>query len=183
MHLCPPAGFNNYGQLGDSSTTTRTRPTRVSDNNATWSILPSHGWAYGFTCAIQSSQSLWCWVRSWPGRPAFLVLHIADPNPNPSTAPPQGYNAKGNLGDNSVITRNTGPVQVSGGGVWVALDLGVSHACAIKSNRQLFCWVRTASDGRPTPEERHCLQFNQPPAGCLGCRETMPTPSWVTGQP
>ena len=72
MHPQPLAGYNNYGQLGDASIITRTRPTRVSDSNAAWSILPSHGWAYGFTCAIQGSQSLWCWVRNYARLPATL---------------------------------------------------------------------------------------------------------------
>ena len=70
------AGFNGYGQLGDNTTTNRPSPIQVV-GNSTWTALPSHGWGYGYTCAIMANASLWCWVSScgmiaelkaWPSR-------------------------------------------------------------------------------------------------------------------
>ena len=63
------AGYNAYGQLGDNTTFNSPDPTRVV-GNSTWASLPSHGWAYGYTCAIKTNASLWCWV-SWMRRQSW----------------------------------------------------------------------------------------------------------------
>ena len=57
------AGYNGYGQLGDNSTTLRKEPTLVS-GAGNWTVLPKQGYmaGTGFTCAIRSNQTLWCWV-------------------------------------------------------------------------------------------------------------------------
>ena len=53
-------------------------------------------------------------------------------------------------------------MQVSGGGSWLALDLGLSHVCAIKASRQLFCWVRP-------PLQQKALPPPQPPRHTSPC--------------
>jgi alpha-tubulin suppressor-like RCC1 family protein len=65
-----------------------------------------------FACALKSDGSVWCW----------------------------GANNVGQLGDGTTVNRNV-PAPVKGlvSGV-VSIDLGQSHACAVKSDGSVWCW-------------------------------------------
>jgi len=55
-------GNNRWGSLGDNSTLNRLTPALVA-HPATWASLPPRGHGGFFACGIQTSGSLWCWVR------------------------------------------------------------------------------------------------------------------------
>ena len=56
-------GFNMYfGAVGDNTTSNRLTPVAVAPA-VTWRALPPRGYGGHFTCAIQTNDSLWCWVR------------------------------------------------------------------------------------------------------------------------
>ena len=104
-------GNNNYGQLGDNSTTDRWSPVVVSGlTNGVTSI--SAGSSH--TCALTSGGGVKCW----------------------------GWNSEGQLGDNSIVQRNT-PVAVNNltSGV-TAIAAGSSHTCALTSAGEVQCWGR-----------------------------------------
>ncbi|MCM2344126.1 MAG: hypothetical protein NDJ24_06155 [Alphaproteobacteria bacterium] len=50
-----------------------------------------------------------------------------------------GYNAFGQVGDNSIVNR-TAPTLVSGGSVWKLVSAGDTHTCGVKSDDTLWCW-------------------------------------------
>ena len=70
----------------------------------------------GFTCAILSDRSLWCW----------------------------GNNFWGQLGDPALSTNFSEPTllpnKVTGNHLWATLDGGAAHVCAIDTTGALWCW-------------------------------------------
>ncbi|MDP1884717.1 MAG: hypothetical protein Q8L10_05145 [Candidatus Moranbacteria bacterium] len=112
-------GVNNYGQLGDFSTTQRLTPVQVHGvNNVGVLTDVSHISAGGYhTCALKTDNSVYCW----------------------------GYNSTGQIGDYTVTQRLT-PVQVHGvDNVGVLTDVnrisaGGVHTCAIKTDGAVYCW-------------------------------------------
>lgn len=102
-------GHGSWGARGDgSTTTTRTTPVIVS-GGYTWKMVSGGA---GFTCGIQTNDSLWCW----------------------------GVGPNGQRGDGTTTTSQTTAIAVSGGGTWKKVSAGVGHACAIKSDDTLWCW-------------------------------------------
>ncbi|MBU1411776.1 hypothetical protein KKC22_09700 [Myxococcota bacterium] len=102
-------GKNDYGQLGDNSTTHRQVPTAVSALSSGVTALAAGDL---HTCAIKTDGSAWCW----------------------------GRNEKGQLGDGT-STQSLVPVAVDTlvSGV-VAMDAGTKHTCALKTNGSVWCW-------------------------------------------
>jgi alpha-tubulin suppressor-like RCC1 family protein len=104
-------GRNNYGQLGDSSTSTRTSPvdtTGLTSGVASISAVSSgdHG------CAVTTTGAAKCW----------------------------GYNAINQLGDGTASNR-TSPVNVVGlASDVVAVSVGYAHSCAILTGGLVKCW-------------------------------------------
>lgn len=108
-------GVNNYGQLGDNSTTQRLVPRDVSWG-ATWASLPGHGfYDNGYhTCAIRVDTSLWCW----------------------------GLNNWGQAGVGSAASPILLPTQVNTSAAWRSVAIGDAFTCAIDSTYSAYCWVR-----------------------------------------
>ena len=82
-------GGNSYGNIGDNTVTSRSSPVQTISFGTNWKQVASGGSGF-VTAAVKTDGTLWCW----------------------------GYNAKGQIGDNTITTRSS-PVQtVIGGNNW-----------------------------------------------------------------
>lgn len=111
-------GLNTSGQLGDSTTTQRTRAVAVVGPGSTATLTGvSQVMARGSTtCALQSSGTAYCW----------------------------GSNSNGQVGDASTTNRSR-PTQVLGLAAGVkAIALGGAHGCAVLTG-QVRCWGLNSS--------------------------------------
>jgi len=108
-------GYNNYGNLGDGTTTQRPVPVRAGSLTGVIKILTSQSQQEAYSVyALKSDGTVWSW----------------------------GYNGYGQLGDGSVTVR-TSPVQVSG--LTNVVDVEASNGpygspCALKSDGTVWCW-------------------------------------------
>ncbi len=109
-------GTNTRGQLGDGTTTSSNAPVSVTTGISTGVKAIAAG-AY-HTCAISSSDSLWCWGA------------------NESQ---QAVGAAAPTGD------QLNPVNVDGATSYLAIDAGVDHNCAITSANELSCFGSNAN--------------------------------------
>jgi alpha-tubulin suppressor-like RCC1 family protein len=104
-------GNNQFGLLGDGTTINKSSPVQIG--TSTWSFVSIGAVNNASTTvfAIRSDKTLWAW----------------------------GLNAVGQLGLGDAINRSS-PVQVSGGGSWIAVSASQSHAVALKSDNTLYTW-------------------------------------------
>jgi len=103
-------GTNNFGQLGDNSTINRSSPVQIGTSS--WTLVSANApTGGGPVLAIRNDGTLWGW----------------------------GYNVTGVLGLGDTAYRSN-PVQVVGGGSWIAVAASKSHAIAIKSDYTLYTW-------------------------------------------
>ena len=171
-------GYNNNGQLGDGTTTSRSTPVRVLGLSGVTAIAAGQY----HTVALASDGTVWAWgnnvsgqlgdgtttqrttpvqVRG-PGGIGYLagVTAIAGGGyhtvalGSDSTVWAWGNNYSGQLGDGTNTNRST-PVQVSGlTGVVTAIAAGYSHTVALKGDSKVWAWGRNYNgqlgDGTPT---------------------------------
>lgn len=117
-------GNNEFGQLGDGTTTDRYAPTRVGDIRFT-QIAAGSGFAgmshttpptprllggVAHTCALAESGAAYCW----------------------------GWNGNGQLGDGTMVDRHS-PVAVIGGQAFDQIGAAGSHTCGMRGNA-IWCW-------------------------------------------
>ena len=168
-------GFNEYGQLGDGTTTDRPVPTPVE---SAWLVgIAAGGW---HTCAITASRGMRCWGANSFGQ-------LGDGTANNQSAPVDvtglgsgiaqiapgthhtcaltsdgsvqcwGWNQYGQLG-NGLTANSALPSTVSGlaSGV-IAIASGGAHSCAILSAGTVKCWGKNdyGQLGDGTFTERH----------------------------
>jgi alpha-tubulin suppressor-like RCC1 family protein len=149
-------GHNQYGKLGDGTTTNRAVPTLV--NSDTWAdVSPGKD----HTCAIKTTGSLWCWglnssgqlgngtttdslvpvqestngvwKQVWAGYNATCALQTDN------TAYCWGENANGRLG-NGTTTNKTSPTLISGGYTWKMVSVGRYAMCGVNaSDSYVYC--------------------------------------------
>jgi alpha-tubulin suppressor-like RCC1 family protein len=104
-------GYGVDGRLGNGSATAVDRAAPALVSTAV-PAWRSVGGGENFNCGIAASGHVYCW----------------------------GYNASGQLGDGTVVTR-TSPVAVIGLGTEVAqLAVGWYHACALMRSGRINCW-------------------------------------------
>ena len=159
-------GWNDYGQLGDGTTTNRNTPTQTSSlGTDRTAVAITAGDSH--TCAILDDGSVSCWGNNGQGQ-------LGDGTNTQRTTPTQtssfgtdrtavaitggdyhtcailddgsvscwGYNWNGELGDGTTTDRNT-PTQTSSLGTdrtAVAISAEYYHTCAILDDGSVSCW-------------------------------------------
>lgn len=120
-------GNDSYGQLGDGmmrEPVSQSAPVAVTGGHTFASISASRD----FTCAITTAADLYCWGDNEVGQ-------LGDGNGAPALMAPR-------------------PVLVAGGRKWKEVATAGSHACAITTDGEAFCWGqdRRGELGRGTAE-------------------------------
>ena len=106
-------GYNGVGQLGDNSVVTRSPPTAVVGGHSFTQVTCSGDTSdRGLSGALKADGSVWMW----------------------------GYNAYGQLGDNSTTSRSS-PVSVVGGHSFIQISSGgARETAALKADGTVYCW-------------------------------------------
>ena len=152
-------GSNEFGQLGDGTTTDRLTMTDVSLDAARTATSISSGKDH--TCSILDNGELQCWGRNNYGQlgdgtnshsisPVGAILsgvpvQISSGDwhtcaiMDDASLQCWGRNADGQLGDGTNIDSST-PVSVAIGENVLAVSTGGSHTCAITESWALKCW-------------------------------------------
>jgi alpha-tubulin suppressor-like RCC1 family protein len=171
-------GWNQYGQLGDGTTTTRTTPVQVP--GLTGVIAVSAGGTHSL--ALKSDGTVWAWgLNNWgqigdgtttdrhspvqitalSGVTSISAGFYHNLALTPSDLYAWGYNAMGQCGDDSTINR-TSPVEVAHGDGLYAIDVaqisgGFYHSLALRYDGRVWAWGYNAQGalGDGTWTDRH----------------------------
>jgi len=108
-------GQNFYGSLGDNSTTSRSSPVSVVGGFTDWCQISAGGF-FGnnirFSLGVRQNGTLWAW----------------------------GYNAQGQIGDSTTVSKSS-PVSVVGGFTnWCQVSGGSDFALAVRQNGTAWGW-------------------------------------------
>jgi len=106
-------GYNNYGMLGNSTSTTSYFPVQAGTLNQAEQIVAGKE----HTCALLNTGAVWCWGRNESGQLG-----------NGSTSTfnyPRQVSGPAGVGFLSGITQ---------------IDLGASFTCAVKDDQTAWCW-------------------------------------------
>tara|TARA_B100000161_G_scaffold178132_1_gene128165 strand:- start:5878 stop:7818 length:1941 start_codon:yes stop_codon:yes gene_type:complete len=146
-------GKNNYGQLGDGSTTTTHTPLQIDSITNVRSISATSG----HTCAITNSDSLYCWGYNAYGQlgngntndqsvPQLILENVQSVSASyqhtcaiktDSSLWCWGRNHYGQLGINN---QNSQILPVNTGSSFLSIDGGSGHTCGIKSDYSAYGW-------------------------------------------
>ena len=149
-------GFNDFGQLGDGSTTGSPTPVLVS-GGIRFSSISTRG---GHTCGVTSVGDVYCWGENFRGQLgdgttinrltpvlvsgglSFASVSAAFSETCGVTTGGDAYcwgeNFHGQLGDGTTINRLT-PVPVAGGLTFASLSTG-HHTCGVTAAGDTYCW-------------------------------------------
>ena len=156
-------GYNNYGGLGDGTTTSRTSPVTTAGGGTNWKQVACGDY---HTAAIKTDGTLWTW-----GRDDYGQLGIGGYFPISKTSPGTTYtggtnwkqvaggerhtaaiktdgtlwtwgdNSQKQLGRDDAGAKNWSPGTTSGGGTnWKQVSGGSYHTAAIKTDGTLWTW-------------------------------------------
>ena len=157
-------GSNSDGQLGDSSTTSRSQPTLVR-GGLKWIALVAAGYTYhAYTCGITSTGAAYCWGNGSNGRlgtgsnasstvpvpvaGGLTFTQLASAGLSASftcgvttggAAYCWGANRYGNLGRGDTVSSSS-PVAVAGGLTFSNVTTGNSFACGRTVSADVYCW-------------------------------------------
>ncbi len=148
-------GRNDFGQVGNNSTSDRLTPVKVKDGIAAVSL----GW--GHTCAVGVEGAVYCWGNNEKGQ-------VGNGNTSNQKKPVKvkdgikaistgyyntcgvsveddlycwGFNERGQIGNGSTSDQKT-PVKVMDGIATVSLSWG--HTCSVSVDGGLYCWGSNA---------------------------------------
>lgn len=153
-------GYNQYGQLGEGSTTSRLLPVAVS-GGLTFSALSASSF---HTCGLTTSGAAYCWGDNYAGQ-------LGDGSTTSSSVPVAvtggltfsavtggrfhtcglttsgaaycwGLNSDGQLGSGSIGSYSSVPVAVTGGLAFSAVSTGIGgdYACGLTTTGAAYCW-------------------------------------------
>ncbi len=154
-------GYNFYGQLGDGTTTQRTSPVQVgTDTN--WQEIAV---GYYHTIARKTDGTLWAWGYNSDGQLGSGVADGSTPHPTPTqigtatnwthvvshgyhtiatrsdgTLWGWGYNGYGQIGNGTVTSPVSTPVQVGTATNWSSIATGLYFTTATRANGTLWSW-------------------------------------------
>lgn len=172
-------GDNRFGELGDSSTTSRYIPRPVAGGLAFSQLSSGYEGIPGHSCALTNAGDTWCWggnlstalgfstsnsYLEYPGRvasaPALASVTAAGDLTCGLDAVGAawcwGKNGSGTLGDGTTTTRANAAL-VSGGLAFSTLRAGPNSVCGVTTGGELWCWGNN-NDGQigdGTSTERH----------------------------
>ena len=150
-------GRNDYGQLGDGTTTLRISPAQVVGTG--WSRIATGG---SFTCGVKLDGTLWCWglnnfgqlggadaatsllprqvgtAATW--REVSASWQHACATQIDGSAWCWGQNQRGQLGAGTTSHRSTAPVRVLGGQQWTSVSAGGWGTCGTTATGTAYCW-------------------------------------------
>ena len=151
-------GFNDFGQLGDGSTTGSLTPVLVS-GGIRFSSINTKG---GHTCGVTSMGDAYCWGENFRGQLgdgttinrltpvlvsgglSFASVSTAYSETCGVTTAGDAYcwgeNFHGQLGDGTTINQLT-PVPVAGGLTFASLSAGAT-TCGVTTTGAAYCWGR-----------------------------------------
>ena len=156
-------GRNNFGQLGDNTTTNRLTPVTTFAGGTNWKQVGGGGY---FTAAIKTDGTLWTWGRNNSGQlgvnDAGTTLNRTTPvttfaggtnwkqissgNANIAAIKTDGTlwtwgpNTSAELGVNDTNTRCTPVTTFAGGTNWKQVAVGGNYTAAIKTDGTLWTW-------------------------------------------
>ncbi|WP_303310171.1 T9SS type A sorting domain-containing protein [Hymenobacter sp. BT730] len=150
-------GNNEYGQLGDGTTSNRATPVRIA-TGIKWKSAEAGRF---YTLAIRQDGSLWAWGNNEYGQlgdgttsnrsspvqiaPGTKWLSVSAGNAHTlairqdGTLWAWGSNSYGALGDGTTTARLT-PVQIGTGITWQSASAGDYHSTAIRPDGTLWTW-------------------------------------------
>lgn len=168
-------GRNDFGQLGDGTTTLRTSPAQVVGTG--WSRITTGG---SFTCGVKLDGTLWCWglnnfgqlggadkatsvlprqvgtAATW--RDVSASWQHACATQTDGSAWCWGQNQRGQLGAGTTSTRSSAPVRVLGDQRWTSISAGGWGTCGTTSSGTAYCWgensMGSVGDGTITNRNR-----------------------------
>jgi alpha-tubulin suppressor-like RCC1 family protein len=152
-------GNNDYGQLGNASTTSSSFPVAVAGLGGVTALTHFHG---SHVCALLADKSARCWGFNGRGQlgdgstansstPVAVqgMSNVAALSAGGGTTYALlddgsvwswGDNQRGELGDGSAVGHSATPVRVAGLSNVVRVSAGASHACARLSDGSVACW-------------------------------------------
>lgn len=155
---------NNFGQLGNNTTTVTSSPVQTISAGANWKLVSTGGY---HTAAIKTDGTLWLWgsnaigdntitARSSPVQTvsggtnwkqvSCGITHTAAIKTD-GTLWLWGSNGSGQLGDNTTASKSS-PVQtISSGTNWKQVAPGRNHTAAIKTDGTLWLWGSGVAGG------------------------------------
>ena len=153
-------GYNNYGQLGDNTIAHKSSPVQTIAGGTNWKQIACGSY---HTAAIKTDGTLWTWGQNTYGELGDnTIVHESSPVQTiaggtnwkqvaggeyhtaaiktDGTLWTWGYNAYGQLGNNTVVNESS-PVQtITGGTNWKQVAGGGYHTAAIKTDGTLWTW-------------------------------------------
>ena len=153
-------GLNNYGRLGDNTTTRKSSPVQTVSGGTNWKLVACGTY---ITAAIKTDGTLWTWGSNGFGQLGDnTVANISSPVQTVSggtnliqvvcrrhiaaiktdgTLWLWGRNNYGQLGDGSSIVHRSSPIQtVAGGTNWKLVSAAGTHTTSIKTDGTLWTW-------------------------------------------
>ena len=157
-------GYNNFGQLGDGTTVSKSSPVSVVGGFTDWCQVSAGGSSVG----LRTNGTAWAWGCNNFGQlgdgttvskssPVSVIggftnwcqvsaggCHNLGVRTN-GTAWAWGNNTCGRLGDGTTVA-NSSPVSVIGGFTdWCQVSAGVSHSLGLRTNGTAWAWGTNAS--------------------------------------